>query len=43
MLIVAVQDMGIALAESQRMGIALPGLALANQLYVRRSFFVFVV
>jgi 3-hydroxyisobutyrate dehydrogenase len=25
--------MGIALQESQRMGIALPGLALANQLY----------
>jgi 3-hydroxyisobutyrate dehydrogenase len=29
-----VKDMGIALAEAQRMGIALPGLALARQLYV---------
>jgi 3-hydroxyisobutyrate dehydrogenase len=29
-----VKDMGIALAEAQRMGIALPGLALAHQLYV---------
>ncbi|MFI4873839.1 MAG: NAD(P)-dependent oxidoreductase [Blastopirellula sp. JB062] len=27
------KDMGIALAESRRMGIALPGLALAEQLY----------
>jgi len=29
-----VKDMGIALAEAERMGIALPGLALAHQLYV---------
>jgi len=29
-----VKDMGIALAEARRMGIALPGLALAEQLYV---------
>ena len=29
-----VKDMGIALAESRRMGIALPGLALVEQLYV---------
>jgi 3-hydroxyisobutyrate dehydrogenase len=29
-----VKDMGIALDEAQRMGIALPGLALARQLYV---------
>jgi 3-hydroxyisobutyrate dehydrogenase len=29
-----VKDMGIALAEAERMGIALPGLALARQLYV---------
>lgn len=29
-----VKDMGIALEESRRMGIALPGLALAHQLYV---------
>ena len=28
------KDMGIALAEAERMGIALPGLALANQLYI---------
>jgi 3-hydroxyisobutyrate dehydrogenase len=28
------KDMGIALDEARRMGIALPGLALANQLYV---------
>lgn len=28
-----VKDMGIALAEARRMGIALPGLALAEQLY----------
>lgn len=29
-----IKDMGIALAESRRMGIALPGLALVHQLYV---------
>ena len=29
-----IKDMGIALAEAKRMGIALPGLALAHQLYV---------
>lgn len=29
-----VKDMGIALAEARRMGIALPGLALVEQLYV---------
>ncbi len=29
-----IKDMGIALAESRRMGLALPGLALAYQLYV---------
>ena len=29
-----VKDMGIALAEAERMGLALPGLALARQLYV---------
>jgi 3-hydroxyisobutyrate dehydrogenase len=28
------KDMGIALDEAKRMGLALPGLALANQLYV---------
>ena len=28
------KDMGIALAESARLQLALPGLALANQLYV---------
>jgi 3-hydroxyisobutyrate dehydrogenase len=28
------KDMGIALAEAKRMGLALPGLALAEQLYV---------
>jgi 3-hydroxyisobutyrate dehydrogenase len=28
-----VKDMGIALAEAQRMNLSLPGLALANQLY----------
>jgi 3-hydroxyisobutyrate dehydrogenase len=28
------KDLGIALAESARIGLALPGLALANQLYV---------
>ena len=29
-----IKDMGIALDESRRMGLALPGLALAEQLYV---------
>jgi 3-hydroxyisobutyrate dehydrogenase len=29
-----IKDMGIALEESKRMGLAMPGLALANQLYV---------
>jgi 3-hydroxyisobutyrate dehydrogenase len=29
-----IKDMGIALAEANRMGLALPGLALARQLYV---------
>ncbi len=29
-----IKDMGIALAEAERMGLALPGLALARQLYV---------
>ena len=29
-----VKDMGIALAEARRMSLALPGLALAHQLYV---------
>lgn len=29
-----VKDMGIALEESKRMGLAMPGLALAHQLYV---------
>jgi 3-hydroxyisobutyrate dehydrogenase len=29
-----IKDMGIALAEAKRMGLALPGLALANQLYL---------
>jgi 3-hydroxyisobutyrate dehydrogenase len=29
-----VKDMGIALAESRRMGLSLPGLALAEQLYL---------
>jgi 3-hydroxyisobutyrate dehydrogenase len=29
-----IKDMGIALAEARRMGLALPGLALAQQLYV---------
>ncbi len=29
-----VKDMGIALAESKRMGLAMPGLALAHQLYL---------
>jgi 3-hydroxyisobutyrate dehydrogenase len=29
-----IKDMGIALEESRRMGISLPGLALAQQLYI---------
>lgn len=29
-----IKDMGIALAESQKMGLSLPGLALAHQLYL---------
>jgi 3-hydroxyisobutyrate dehydrogenase len=29
-----IKDMGIALSEARRMGLALPGLALAHQLYV---------
>src|SRR5205807_4231792 len=29
-----IKDMGIALDESKRMGIVMPGLALANQLYL---------
>ncbi|MCB1232288.1 MAG: NAD(P)-dependent oxidoreductase [Verrucomicrobiae bacterium] len=29
-----IKDMGIALAESKRMGLSMPGLALANQLYL---------
>lgn len=29
-----VKDMGIALAEAKRMNLSLPGLALANQLYM---------
>ncbi len=29
-----IKDMGIALAESKKMGLSLPGLALANQLYL---------
>ncbi len=32
-----VKDLGIALAEARRMGLALPGLALAEQLYVAAS------
>jgi 3-hydroxyisobutyrate dehydrogenase len=32
-----VKDMGIALEEAKRMGLALPGLALAHQLYVGLS------
>jgi 3-hydroxyisobutyrate dehydrogenase len=32
-----IKDMGIALAESKRMGLAMPGLALAHQLYVALS------
>ncbi|MEX2139852.1 MAG: NAD(P)-dependent oxidoreductase [Pirellulales bacterium] len=29
-----IKDMGLALAESKRMGLSLPGLALAHQLYI---------
>jgi 3-hydroxyisobutyrate dehydrogenase len=29
-----IKDMGIALDEAKRMNLALPGLALANQLYL---------
>src|SRR6185503_12110572 len=29
-----IKDMGIALEESKRMGLVMPGLALANQLYL---------
>jgi 3-hydroxyisobutyrate dehydrogenase len=29
-----IKDMGIALDESKRMGLVMPGLALANQLYL---------
>jgi len=29
-----IKDMGIALAESKRMGLAMPGLSLAHQLYI---------
>ncbi len=29
-----IKDMGIALEESRRMGLSMPGLSLANQLYV---------
>jgi 3-hydroxyisobutyrate dehydrogenase len=29
-----IKDMGIALEESKRMGLSMPGLALANQLYL---------
>ena len=29
-----IKDMGIALEESRRMGLAMPGLALAHQLYL---------
>ena len=29
-----IKDMGIALEESKRMGLSLPGLALAHQLYL---------
>ena len=29
-----IKDMGIALSEAKTMGLCLPGLALANQLYV---------
>jgi len=29
-----IKDMGIALSEAQRMGLAMPGLALVHQLYL---------
>ena len=29
-----IKDLGIALSEARRMGLSLPGLALANQLYL---------
>jgi len=29
-----IKDMGIALAEAERLGLSLPGLALAHQLYL---------
>ena len=32
-----IKDMGIALDEAKKMGIALPGLALAHQLYIARE------
>jgi 3-hydroxyisobutyrate dehydrogenase len=32
-----IKDLGIALAEAKRMGLCLPGLALANQLYLSLS------
>jgi 3-hydroxyisobutyrate dehydrogenase len=32
-----IKDMGIALAESERMGLAMPGLALVHQLYLALS------
>ena len=32
-----IKDMGIALDEAKRMNLALPGLALANQLYLARA------
>jgi 3-hydroxyisobutyrate dehydrogenase len=32
-----IKDLGIALAEARRMGLCLPGLALANQLYLSLS------
>ncbi len=32
-----IKDMGIALAESKRMGLSMPGLALAHQLYLALS------
>ncbi|MBI3838682.1 MAG: NAD(P)-dependent oxidoreductase [Planctomycetia bacterium] len=32
-----VKDMGIALAESKRLGLSMPGLALAHQLYISLS------
>ena len=34
LLLADAQDMGIALDEANRMGLSLPGLALAKQLYV---------